>query len=66
MVRVWQCSLNLCYRYIDDLIVFNNIKVHDYVKDIFPSELTVDKANRLDDQANYLDLTFIIGNNNRL
>ena len=34
---------------------------------IDPSELNVEKANnRLDDQANYLDLTFIIGNNNRL
>ena len=31
-----------------------------------PSELKVEKASRLDDQANYLDLTFIIGNNNRL
>ena len=31
-----------------------------------PSELNVEKANRLDDQANYVDLTFIIGNNNRL
>ena len=30
------------------------------------TELNVEKANRLDDQANYLDLTFIIGNNNRL
>ena len=59
-------SFNLCYRYIDDLIVFNNEKFIDYVKDIYPSELNVEKANRLDDQANYLDLTFIIGNNDRL
>ena len=53
---------NLCYRYIDDLIVFNNKKFIGYVKDIYPSELNVEK----DDQANYLDLTFIMGNNNRL
>ena len=51
---------------VDDLIVFNNKKFIDYVKDIYPSELNVEKADRLDDQANYLDLTFIIGNNNRL
>ena len=38
----------------------------DYVKDIYPSELNVEKANRLDDQANYLDLTFIKSENNRL
>ena len=36
------------------------------VKEICPSELGVEKANREDDQANYLDLTFIIGNNNRI
>ena len=59
-------SFNLCCRYIDELIVFNNKKFIDYAKDIYPSELNVEKANRLDDQANYLDLTFIIGNNNRL
>ena len=59
-------SFNLSYRYIDDLIVFNNKTFIDCVKDIYPSELNVEKANRLDDQANYLDLTFIIGNNNRL
>ena len=52
-------SFNLCYRYID---VFNNKKVIDYVEDIYPSELNVEKANRLDNQ----DLIFIIGNNSRL
>ena len=59
-------SFNLCYRYIDDLIVFNIKKFIDYVKDIYLSELNVEKANRLDDQANYLDLTFIISHNIRL
>ena len=58
-------SFNLCHRYIDDLIVFNNRKFIDYVRDTYPSELNVEKANRWDDQANYLDLTFIIGNSNR-
>ena len=33
-----------------------------YVKEIYPPVLNVEKANRLDDQANYPDLTFIIGN----
>ena len=59
-------SFNLCYRYIDDLIVFNNKKFGDYVNKIYPSQLTVEKANTYDDLADYLDLTFIIGNNNRL
>ena len=51
-------SFNLCYRYIDDLIVFNNKKFIDCVKEISPFELNVEKTNRSDDQANYLDLTF--------
>ena len=36
------------------------------MREIYPSQLTVEKANRSDDLANYLDLTFIIGNKNRL
>ena len=32
-------SFNLCYRYTDDLIVFNNKKFIDYVKNTHPSEL---------------------------
>ena len=59
-------SFNLCYPYIDELIVFNNKKFGDYVKDIYLSQLTVEKVNISDDLANYLDLTFIIGSNNRL
>ena len=53
-------QLNLCYRYIDDLIVFNNKKFLDYLKEIYPSQLTVEKANKSDHLADYLDLTFII------
>ena len=59
-------SFNLCYRYIDDLIVFNNKKFGDYVKEIYPFQLTVEKANTSDNLANCLDLTFIIESNNRL
>ena len=57
---------SLCYQYKDDLIVFNNKKFGDYVKEIYPSQLTVEKANTTDDLENYLDLTFIIESNNRL
>ena len=59
-------SFNLCYQYIDNLIVFNNKKFGDYVKDIYPSQLTVQKGNTFGKLANYLELTFIIGSNNRL
>ena len=57
-------SFKLCYRYIGDLIVFNNKKFGDFIKEIYPSQLTVEKSNTSDDLANYLDLTFIIERNN--
>ena len=59
-------SSNLCYRYIDDLIVFNNKKFLDYLKEIYPSQLTVEKANKSDHLADYLDLTFIIDSGGKL
>ena len=60
-------SLNLSHSYIHDLIAFNNKTVHRLCqRDIYLSELNVEKANRMGDQANYLDLIFMIGNNNIL
>ena len=58
-------SFNLCYN-IDDLIVFNNKKFLDYLKEIYPSQLTVEKANKSDHLADYLDLTFIIDSEGKL
>ena len=59
-------SLNLCYRYIDDLIVFNSRKFLDHLKEICPSRLTVEKANKSDHLADYLDLAFIIDSGGKL
>ena len=60
-------SFNLCYRYIDDLIVFNNKTFFlDYLKEIYPSQLTVEKANKSDHLEDYLDLTFIIDSGGKL
>ena len=58
-------SFNLCYRYIDDLIVFNNKKFYltDYLKEIYQSQL---KANKSDHLADYLNLTFIIDSRSKL
>ena len=56
-------SFDLCYRY---LIVFNNKKFLDYLKEIYPSQLTVEKANKSDHLADYLDLTFIIDSAGKL
>ena len=57
---------NLCYRYIDDLIVINNKKFFDYLKEIYPSQLTVEKANKSNHLEDYLDLTFIIDSGGKL
>ena len=51
-------SFNLCYRYTDDLIVFNNKKCLDYLKEIYPFQLTAEKTNKSEHLADYLDLTF--------
>ena len=59
-------SFNLCYRYTDDLIVFNNKKALDYLKEICPSQLTVEKGNKSHRLADYLDLTFIIDGGGKL
>ena len=57
---------NLFYSYTDDLILFNNKKFLDYLKEIRPSQLTVEKANKSDHLADHLDLTFIIDSRGKL
>ena len=59
-------SFNLCYRYTDDLIAFNYKKFLDYLKEIYLSQLTVEKANKSDHLADHLDLTFIIDSGGKL
>ena len=53
-------DFNLWYKYTDDLIVFNNKRFVDYLKEIYPSQLTTEKANKSGHLADYFDLTFII------
>ena len=38
----------------------------DHLKEIYPSQLTVEKANKSDNLTNYLDLTFIIDSGGKL
>ena len=59
-------SFNLCYRYIDDLLVLITRSFLDYLKEIYSSQLTVKKANKSDHLAGYLDLTFITDNEGKL
>ena len=59
-------SFNLCYRYINGLIVLNNQKFLDYLKEIYSSQLTVEKTNKSDLLTNCLDLTFMIDSGSKL
>ena len=59
-------SFNLCFQYINDLIVFNNKKFWEYVKDIYPSQLNVEKTNQSENLASYLDFTFTIEKDGKL
>ena len=59
-------SLNLCYRCTDDLIVHNNKRFSNYLSQIYPSQLTVEKANKSDHLESYLDLTFMIDSRGKL
>ena len=43
------------------------LQIHlDYHKEIYPSQLNVEKANKSDHLADYLDLTFIIDSESRI
>ena len=46
----------LSYRYIDDLISFNNIRFKDFISDIYPKELTISETTEPTSVASYLDL----------
>ena len=46
--------------YINELIVLNNKKFWEHVRDIYPSQMHVKKTNQSDNLASYLDLTFTI------
>ena len=59
-------AFNLCCRYTDDLIIFNNKTFLDYLKEIYSSKLTTEKANKSDHLADYLDFAFIIDSGGKL
>ena len=57
---------NLTFRYIDDLISFNNPKFGQYLKQIYPKELEIKPTSPSEFESHYLDLTFIRNNDNHL
>ena len=66
--RILARSFNLYFRYIDDLIIFDNKKFSDYLIARSPSQGTVEKAYLIRSPGNSssLDLTFAIGSSGKL
>ena len=59
-------KFNLSYRYIDDLISFNNKRFKEFISDIYPKELTISETTESTSVASYLDLLFILDNSNNI
>ena len=49
-------SFHYTYRYIDDVLSFNNPKFGNYIVDIYPAELEIKDTTHADHRASYLDL----------
>ena len=59
-------KFNLSYRYIDDLISFNNKRFREFISDIYPKELTISETTESTSVDSYLDLHFIRDNSNNI
>ena len=59
-------KFNLSYRYIDDLISFNNKRFKEFISYIYPKELTISETTESTSVASYLDLLFIRDNSNNI
>ena len=57
---------NLSYRYIDDLISFNNKRFKEFISDIYPKELTISETTESISVASYLDLLFTRDRSNNI
>ena len=51
-------KLNLSYRYIDDLISFNNKRFKEFISDIYTKELAISETIESTSVASYLNLLF--------
>ena len=59
-------KFNLSYRYIDELISFNNKIFKEFISDIYPKELTFSETTESTSVASNLDLVFIRDNSNNI
>ena len=57
---------NLSYRYIDDLISFNNKRFKEFNSDIYPKELTISETTESTSVASYLDLLLMRDRSNNI
>ena len=56
-------KFNLSYRYIDDLIFFNNKRFKEFISDIYPTELRISATTESTSVASYL---VILDNSNNI
>ena len=62
----WQLTLTFAIDILMIYIVFDNKKFLDYLKDIYPSQLTAEKAYKSAHLANHCGLTFMIDSGGKL
>ena len=55
-------KFNNTFRYLDDILSLNNDDFNTYCKDIYPKELTLNKANSNNHHCPFLDINFNINN----
>ena len=59
-------KFNLSYRYIDDLISFDNKRFKEFISDIYLKELIISETTESTSVASYLDLLFIRDKSNNI
>ena len=57
---------NLSYRYIDDLISFNNERFKEFISDIYPKKVTISETTESTSVASYLDVLFTRDRSNNI
>ena len=55
-------AFNTTFRYLDDILNINNAYFDNMVRQIYPSEFQLNKANTSDTKAAFLDLHLSISN----
>ena len=59
-------KFNLSYRYIDDLIFFNNKRFTEFISDIYPKKLTTSETTESTLIDSYLNILFIRDKSNNI